>query len=282
VPSSSSKRKFRFQVKHDSADRALLNVGCGTRTDPSWNNLDFSPYALLRKRLWTVKMLRAIGFLSDERYQRLQEIDPSIIRWNLLRGIPFEDATFDVVYHSHFLEHLEHDAAIDFLRECYRVLKPIGILRIVVPDLEALTLAYRQAIDRLDRSGETPATEAAHEKSIAALFDQFVRRRSSGPTAQKKWVGTIEALLRGNAAETGEKHRWMYDRHSLSRILTRIGFGSIQRYSAVTSGIAGWERCFLDYYPSGAAYKANSIYVEATKIALPEARRITEKEAKVA
>jgi SAM-dependent methyltransferase len=282
MPFARSERKSRFKVKHDSANRALLNLGCGTRTDPSWNNLDFSPYARLRKRPRTVKALRAIGFLSDERYQRLQAIDPSIIWWNLVRGIPFENSTFDVVYHSHFLEHLERDAAINFLRECYRVLKPSGILRIVLPDLEALTLAYRQAMEGLDRWGETSATEAEHEKAIAYLFDQAVRRRSTGPTEQGKWVGRVEALLRGNAEDTGENHRWMYDRHSLSRILTRIGFGRIRKYSAMTSGIAGWERCFVDYNPDGTACKAYSLYLEATKIALAEARNINEKKAEVA
>ena len=40
------------------------------------------------------------------------------------RGIPFPNDSFDAVYHSHFLEHLNKDDAPDFLLECYRVCKP--------------------------------------------------------------------------------------------------------------------------------------------------------------
>jgi SAM-dependent methyltransferase len=255
----------RLPVKHDSAGRALLNLACGTRTDASWNNLDFSPYASLRRRPRIVKLLREVGFLSAERYQRLQEIDPAIIRWNLARGIPFAESTFDVVYHSHFLEHLEREAAVKLLGECYRVLKPGGILRIVVPDLETLVLLYREALEAFDKSGDTRENEAAYDSAIVDLFDQMVRRGSSGAAQQKPWVRTIERLIRGGASDTGETHRWMYDRQSLPRILARLGFTTIRQHYATTSGIAGWERCFLDHNPDGSVYKTKSLYVEASK-----------------
>jgi predicted SAM-dependent methyltransferase len=266
----------RLPVKYDSAGRALLNLACGTRTDASWNNLDFSPYASLRRRPHIVKALREIGFLSAERYQRLQAIDPAIIRWNLARGIPFADSTFDVVYHSHFLEHLEREAAVKLLGECYRVLKPGGILRIVVPDLETLALLYRDALEALDKSGDTSENEAAHNNAIAELFDQMVRIGSSGTAEQKPWVRAIERLIRGSASDTGENHRWMYDRQSLSRILARLGFTTIRQHYATTSGIAGWERCFLDYNPDGSVYKTKSLYVEASKDAMVEPHKAHE------
>jgi SAM-dependent methyltransferase len=266
----------RLPVKYDSAGRARLNLACGTRTDASWNNLDFSPYALLRHHPSIVGLLWKIGFLSAERYRRLQAIDPAILRWNLARGIPFPDSTFDVVYHSHFLEHLEREAALTFLGECYRVLKPGGILRIVVPDLEKLVLVYSDALGAFDRSGYTSENEVAHDKAIADLFDQMVRTGSSGAAEQRPWVRTIERLIRGNASDTGENHRWMYDCQSLSRILTRLGFTAIRQHHATTSGIAGWERCFLDYNPDGSAYKTESLYVEASKGATSESQKADE------
>ena len=41
----------------------------------------------------------------------------------------------DIVYSSHLLGHLTLKSANQYLREAYRVLKPEGVLRIVVPDL---------------------------------------------------------------------------------------------------------------------------------------------------
>jgi len=261
----------RFPVKTDARGRALLNLACGTRTDANWNNVDFSHYALLRHHDFAVRVLRKLGLVSDQRYVRLQAIDRDVIRWNLTRGIPFDDNTYDVVYHSHFLEHLDRQAAFSCLRECYRVLKPGGILRVVVPDLELLVQWYRESLGELDR-GNLDA-ESRHERAIHDLFDQMVRTVSSGTAEQKPWVRRIERLIRGNAATTGENHRWMYDRHSLGRLLTQIGFTAVHEQRATTSAIAGWENCFLDYDPGGKAYKPESLYLEAVKaVRVPDTR----------
>ena len=254
-----------FPIKRDASGRALLNLACGTSTDWAWNNLDFSPYALLRRHPLLTSVLYAVGLVSDRRVGRLEAIDPRIIRWNLARGIPFEDQSFDVVYHSHFLEHLERAAAPGFLRECHRVLKPGGILRVVVPDLELFLRRYSTATEELDR-GDSLTAESEHECAVYKLFDQMVRSEVSGAAEQKPWVRSIERLIRGNAASTGENHRWMYDRHSLARILVRAGFAEVERQSAATSAIAGWEGCFLDYDQNGQGWKPNSLYLEARKV----------------
>lgn len=47
----------------------------------------------------------------------------------------YPNSCFDVVYHSHSLAHLSKGDAIEFLKECKRVLKVGGVLRIVVPAL---------------------------------------------------------------------------------------------------------------------------------------------------
>ena len=74
----------------------LLNLGCGTRFHRSWTNIDFS------------------------------SSDKSVIAHNLLKGIQYNDNFFDVVYHSHVLEHFTKSDAKKFLLECFRVLKPNG------------------------------------------------------------------------------------------------------------------------------------------------------------
>jgi len=52
------------------------------------------------------------------------------------------DNTIEYIYSSHFVEHLEHDDLIVHLTECYRMLKPGGILRLGVPDFPKVFRSY--------------------------------------------------------------------------------------------------------------------------------------------
>jgi len=243
-----------FPIKYDPSGRALLNLACGSLTDWTWNNLDFSPYATLRHHSWLAAALYRIGLLSLQRWHRLEEIDPDIIRWNLANGIPFPDNSFDVVYHSHFLEHIDPPSARKFLLECHRVLKPGGTLRVVVPDLELLVNTYCEAIKQIQR-GEITA-QAAHQCAIYRLFDQMVRNGTSGAKEQKPWVRRIERLIRGSASTCGETHRWMYDQYSLGRLLGEIGFEQVT--------VCG-PKLGLEFDPDGRASKPNSLYLEAKR-----------------
>lgn len=128
--------------------KSYLNLGCGTRFHRDWTNVDFT------------------------------SADASVISCNLRAGIPFPESTFDVVYHSHVLEHFSRSEARDFLRECHRVLKKRGFIRIVVPDLESLARTYLHALERAVESD--PQWEQNYEYLMLELFDQSVRDRPGG------------------------------------------------------------------------------------------------------
>lgn len=130
----------------------LLNLGCGPRFHPAWTNLD------------------------------LQPVHPSIRAWDVTRRLPFADAHFDAVYHSHLLEHLPRDHALPFLCECRRVLKPGGVLRLAIPNLEAIAKLYLYALEDAWR-GDAEAL-AQHRWLVLELFDQMTRERSGGAMAE--------------------------------------------------------------------------------------------------
>src|ERR1700676_4603594 len=98
-----------------------LNVGCGYRFHLAWENVDFQPTG------------------------------PSVRVCNLRKGIPYPEATFDVVYHSHVLEHFPKSMALGFLRDCHRVLKEGGVIRVVVPDLERIARLYLETLEKASR-----------------------------------------------------------------------------------------------------------------------------------
>jgi ubiquinone/menaquinone biosynthesis C-methylase UbiE len=168
-----------------------------------------------------------------------------------------------VVYHSHFIEHIDPQAVPSLLRECYRVLKVRGVLRVVAPDLELLVSRYQAAVQALD--ADRPAAPKLHHQAVADIFDQMVRTEASGTKGQKRWVRWIEGRIRGGAAEIGEAHRWMYDRHSLGQLLTQAGFRDVQRQAASTSLIAGWGEFQLDTNTDGSVYKPESLFMEGVK-----------------
>jgi predicted SAM-dependent methyltransferase len=105
-------------------NKQLLNLGCGHRYHAEWTNIDF------------------------------HSTGENVIGYNLLKGIPFKDTTFDMVYHSHVIEHFSKEDAPNFLRECYRVLKQNGIIRIAFPDLEQIVSHYMRLLKEM-KNGDT-------------------------------------------------------------------------------------------------------------------------------
>lgn len=253
----------RLPIKTLADGRSLLNLGSSARVAPGWNNIDFSWLVRLAKYKRTASALHNIGLISTGRYQRLCKLGDETICWDLRRGIPFGDQSFDVVYHSHLLEHVDRDAAPGFLKECYRVLKPGGILRVVVPDLETLSRSYLACVDNLPHK----ASEAEHQLCIERLIDQMIVRVPLNRKNEPRVVQWIEHILIGNTDRAGVLHRWMYDRFSLSALMRQVGFTNVCVCDCETSNIPQWNSFALDLKPNGQAYKRDSIYVEATRSA---------------
>lgn len=59
----------------------------------------------------------------------------------------FEDASVDLIYACHVLEHVQRPGTFSALLEWNRVLRPGGVLRIAVPDWDATVEIYRRTGD---------------------------------------------------------------------------------------------------------------------------------------
>lgn len=234
----------------------ILNLGCGTKTSPSCTNIDWSPYLRLKQ----VPVVRSLAryALRGERRARYDALAKTVVAHDLRKGIPAADGTVDVVYHSHVLEHLDRDEAPAFMREVWRVLRPGGVQRVVVPDLEVMTRRYLAGLDAgLDA--------AQHDEHIALMIEQMVRREAAGTRAQPPLRRRIENRVLGDARQRGETHQWMYDRVTLAALLERCGFTSIVRHQHDTSDIPGWNAMALDLDEHGGQYKPDSLYLEARR-----------------
>lgn len=104
-----------------------LNLGAGGDIKEGWRNLDitFAP--------------------------------PNYI--NIAEPLPFADTTVDVIYSSHTVEHVDSPTALRFFDECFRVLKPGGVVRIAVPSVSRIAAqADQQYLSWLGTSGFGEAT----------------------------------------------------------------------------------------------------------------------------
>ena len=124
-----------------------LNFGCGARYASGWTNIDFHGDGVHVKRV------------------------------NLLAGFPFPDSSFDVAYSSHVLEHFTPQQGTFLIRESGRVLKSGGILRTVVPDLEASCQEYLRVLAMNDSDKEKAKL---YNWVKIELLDQLIRTSSDG------------------------------------------------------------------------------------------------------
>lgn len=112
-------------------------------------------------------------------------------------GLPYATGSVDMIFSSHFLEHLTYDEGLKFLRECRRVLKPdSGVIRIIVPDASLLHSYY-------------------HGNSVISLddFDEINEGCAKSPTK----IGKLWALLH-------EGHKSAYDWETMAHLLREAAF----------------------------------------------------------
>ena len=131
--------------------KKMLNIGCGHRFHRDWVNIDVDPAS------------------------------PEVIKADIINGIPYPDNHFDVVYHSNVLEHLPAHLGKKMIQECYRVLKPGGLLRINVPDMEKLSREYLANMEKAAAGDK----HAAHDYDwiLIEMLDQVSRNNSGGEMA---------------------------------------------------------------------------------------------------
>ena len=181
-------------------DKRYVQYGCGTVAPERWENFDNSPTLKIQK-------LPLINFLYKK--NRKYPLFPSNVRkGDIVKGLPVNDDFCDGLFCSHVLEHLSLNDFRLALRNSYKILKPGGIFRCVVPDLEFAARTYIASL------------KAGYD--LASI--DFVEKNTS--------LGSVNRIRRIKeqiiAAYGNSRHLWMWDTKSLSSELRDAGFIAIR------------------------------------------------------
>ena len=125
------------------------------------------------------------------------------ICWDITTGLPLDDACVSGVYSEHCIEHIPLESGDLVLAEMFRVLKPGGRVRIVMPDAEIYLTRYVNALK--DPSGE-PMPYAER--------DDF--------------HGIYQPIMSVNRIFHEHGHRFIYDFPMLKSLLERHHFANIE------------------------------------------------------
>ena len=122
------KRPFKISDRAIAAvyltesDAPKLNIGCGYHLLNGWLNTDYSPQL------------------------------PMVMYLDAKQRFPFNEETYNYIFSEHVIEHISYQDGLKMLRECFRVLKQSGKIRISTPDLAFLVDLTRPDKSDLQRA----------------------------------------------------------------------------------------------------------------------------------
>lgn len=169
------------------------------------------------------------------------ELAPDILQLDATQPFPFQDAAFQFVFTEHMIEHVEFAGAQSMMRECHRVLRPGGTIRVATPNLNVVAAISAPCRSELQQR----------------YYDYFVAHHlPDGHPA----TGAAVA----NAFFRSWGHRFIYDEATLRLLLEDAGFTNLVRRRLGESdhpALAGIEH--ESRYPPG-LLDYESIVLEAT------------------
>jgi predicted SAM-dependent methyltransferase/glycosyltransferase involved in cell wall biosynthesis len=159
-------------------------------------------------------------------------------QFDATKGIPYDSNSVNLIAASHFLEHITREEGLEFLKECIRVLKSDGVIRIAVPNARVLAKYYLK--------GKIRSLDNAEIKTMDDIS------------------AFIHMLIGG--------HKTVYDEDSLINTMTLAGFRKLELYNQGVSRSPVIQAEIKDMYPD------HTLYVEGSKIdnSLPVMDKLTD------
>lgn len=177
------------------------------------------------------------------------DFDPDLkhVYMDATKRFPFANGTFNYIVAEHFIEHIPYIDGLKMLRECHRVLKTGGVVRIATPDI--------QLTHKLLHAPLTPELE-----SYVLWSNRTFGSADGGAENVTSAIHVVNRLQH----EWG--HQFLYDQDTLAASLRKVGFTETAECSPSKSEHPALTN--IDLHLRGMGEEANeleSLIVEATK-----------------
>jgi SAM-dependent methyltransferase len=193
--------------------RTLLHLGCGPFVEPTrWIDCDGSWNA--RVNSWPKPLASLLRSIAKKAGGGQRPLPGHIRYFDLRKRFPFDDESVDAIYAAHVWEHLALSTAKHATEECYRVLKPGGALRLIVPNV-------RDAVEEYLHSN---VPDAALTLNRRLYYRPFEECRS---LIYSIYLGFTDFHY----------HRFMYDPPQLISLLQASGFVCVSEKNLLESQI---------------------------------------------
>lgn len=198
-----------------SVDEIFCNFGSGAFYHNKWKNYDYPGQSDYYVNLQGVKgkHYTPIDLCATELH------------------IPENDSSVALIYSGHTLEHLEANSAINFLRECYRILKSGGVMRLALPSntnnfdfnryLNMQNGSNENLKDKYKRETASHVLTDTKNLSIEDINELFLK--SNGQPKQFYDLASKRVSVKFDGANP-ERHITFWDYEKLINLMREIGF----------------------------------------------------------
>jgi len=168
--------------------------------------------------------------------------------WDPRDKLPFDDNSVKGIFSEHFFEHIHYtEEAPGFLRECYRVLQPGGVLRIIVPDAGRYLNAYASADAWAELTELRPLERQDQTQDGTDRVDPYFG-----------WTYNTPMELMNAVFRQSQEHKFAYDAETLMFVMQKNGFATVKQQTYQQSEL---PELAIDQ----ASRKTESLYVEGIK-----------------
>jgi SAM-dependent methyltransferase len=195
-------------LEHDAetfapAKYPKLHLGCFDQPLEGWVNTGITPHIWISRVPFAAKLLCSVGIMPSKRLaQHKAGIFRQIKYLNVSKKFHQPSNSCASIFSCHMLEHLYPSVAVSCLKECLRVLRPEGVLRIAVPDLDRMIQEY--------------------DPSNPELF--------------------LQGAFQYGVGADRNSHRWHYNYTNLRSHLLNVGFSRVTRCEFRTGACPDVER----------------------------------------
>jgi SAM-dependent methyltransferase len=195
-------------IEHYLINHAIhkLQIGTGENLLPGWLNTDLEPMAA------------------------------EVIHLDALEPFPFKDNEFDYIFSEHMIEHIPYIGGLFMLKECFRVIKPGGKIRIATPDIEKIVGLFSAT--------QTEEQKKYIEWSATQSIGLYRPEKTKLQQRRAEWDIDYTHIMRQYPDSSRDPacfivnnffrsygHQFLYNELTLAGILHEAGFTDVCRYN---------------------------------------------------